>query len=90
MTDAELAQIEAQGALLWSRKKTAILLGMSPEEENILNDPTSDAYSAWYRGRLITESKVRAGTIQFAIQGSTPAITSVIKMINDSAMEDTE
>lgn len=85
LTDDQLAEIEVFGANFFNPNQIAIVLGVDPDElTDELTDNETLGYKSYQRGRLMTTLEIRKSIITLAKQGSGPAQTLAMRMIENS------
>lgn len=83
MTDQTLADAEKFAKLLFTDDQLAVLLQMPVQEFRVhMADRSGPLHEAVMRGRLITESEVRAAVINAAKRGSSPAQAMALQYLN--------
>jgi hypothetical protein len=75
--------------LFFSPTEVAAVLGVRKKEFlTALQDDTSAVYMAYFKGKYLSEAEIRRSIIQQAKQGSSPAQSIALKLIeeNDNKM----
>lgn len=81
LSDEQLKELEEFAGLLMSPEEIAIILEIEPAHlKKEIKSASGPVYTAFIRGKLKTEALLRKTTIQFAKQGSTPALTASLKL----------
>ena len=84
-----LSDLESHSALMFTRHEIAVIMEVDPVElSDLLLDKQSPAYKAFQRGRLKREAELRKGIFDLAQNGSSPAQTMAIKLIENAKAED--
>lgn len=82
LSDEKLMELKGFGAAFFSIKKTAVCMQLNYDELMIeLSNEKSTIYAAYYSGLFESESKVNRSIIDVAINGSSPAQTQALKLI---------
>jgi len=77
-TKEQLETIEDMGRLFYQPKDIAIVIEVDPKEfEIIIASETTEAFTAYKRGWLESDMKLRKSTFQAAINGSTPSLQTM-------------
>lgn len=96
MDPATLTEIETLSNLLFAPEEIAIAIGIKTEEDifqfkhKCLNDIGSEQYTAYQKGKIERVMVIRKSILTLAAQGSTPAQTQAIKMIEDLKIKETD
>ena len=81
LNEVQLQELEEFASLLMSPDDIATILQISAESlRKEIKSKEGPIYTAFVRGKLITEAALRKTTINFAKQGSTPALTAALKL----------
>ena len=84
-----LSDLESYSSLMFSRGEIAVILEVDPLElSELLDDSQSPASRAFQRGRLKREAELRKGIFDLAQNGSSPAQTMAIKLIENAKADD--
>jgi hypothetical protein len=74
---------------MFARGEIAVILEVDPSElSELLGDSTSPASRVFQRGRLKREAELRKGIFDLAQNGSSPAQTMAIKLIENAKADD--
>ena len=74
---------------MFSKEEIAVILEVDPAELVVLlQDQDNIAFRAFQRGRLKREAEVRKGIFDLAQNGSSPAQTFAMKIIENAKMDD--
>ncbi len=89
ITEVLLAEIEEYAGLMFSKQEIAAIVEV-PEEEfcDLLSDKNTPVWKAFQRGRLIKEGTVRKSIFDLASNGSSPAQSFAVKLIDNAKMDD--
>lgn len=84
LTKEHLAEIENLASFFFSPAEIAIVIDVDVVdlEEELLDD-TSDAYRAYQRGKLKSKLELRKSILTLAKQGSGPAQTLAMRVLDD-------
>lgn len=91
-TEAQLNEIETLAGLFFDVTDIVILMGLDPVSdielfsEIIQFHPSHALYKAYHKGRLTADVELRKATKQAALNGSTPAQTSMIMYYQKSRL----
>jgi hypothetical protein len=84
-----LSDLESYSALMFTRHEIAVIMELDPDAlSDLLTDKQSPAYKAFQRGRLKREAELRKGIFDLAQNGSSPAQTMAIKLIENAKADD--
>ena len=84
-----LSDLESYSSLMFSRGEIAVIMEVNPLElTELLGDSQSPASRAFQRGRLKREAELRKGIFDLAQNGSSPAQTMAIKLIENAKADD--
>jgi len=84
-----LSDLESYSALMFARNEIAVIMEVDPDAlSDLLTDKQSPAYKAFQRGRLKREAELRKGIFDLAQNGSSPAQTMAIKLIENAKADD--
>ncbi len=84
-----LSDLESYSSLMFSRNEIAVIMELDPVElSELLRDTQSLAFRAFQRGRLKREAELRKGIFDLAQNGSSPAQTMAIKLIENAKADD--
>ena len=74
---------------MFNRHEIAVIMEVDPVElSDLLLDKQSPACKAFQRGRLKREAELRKGIFDLAQNGSSPAQTMAIKLIENAKADD--
>lgn len=89
ITNILISEIEYYSGLMFSKKELAIILELSETEFiDMISDPDSLAAKAFSRGRLKKEAEIRKSIFDLAQNGSSPAQSFAVKLIENAKMDD--
>ena len=84
-----LSDLESYSALMFTRGEIAVIMEVDQNElSDLLMDKQSPAYKAFQRGRLKREAELRKGIFDLASNGSSPAQTLALKLIENAKTDD--
>jgi hypothetical protein len=84
-----LSDLESYSSLMFNRNEIAVIMEVDPAElSELLRETQSPAFRAFQRGRLKREAELRKGIFDLAQNGSSPAQTMAIKLIENAKAED--
>jgi hypothetical protein len=84
-----LSDLESYSALMFTRHEIAVIMEVDPVElSELLRETQCPAFRAFQRGRLKREAELRKGIFDLAQNGSSPAQTMAIKLIENAKADD--
>jgi len=84
-----ITEVETYASLMFSKDEIAVILEIDPAELAVLvQDQDTPAFRAFQRGRLKREAEVRKGIFDLAQNGSSPAQTFAMKLIENAKAND--
>ncbi len=84
-----LEQLQANAALMFSIKELSIILETDFDHLHYLvTNPQSPEYAAFHRGRLEAEAKIRQSIYDLANNGSSPAQSQFLDLIENAKLDD--
>jgi hypothetical protein len=84
-----LEQLQANAALMFSVKELSIIIEIDYKHLHYLvTNPKSPEYAAFHRGRLEAEAKIRKAIFELANNGSSPAQTQFLDLIESAKLDD--
>jgi hypothetical protein len=84
-----LSEIEHYAALMFSRSEIAIILELDPGDfDKLLHNKDGDPFKSFQKGRLKKEAMIRKSIFELAENGSSPAQSFAIKLIENAKMDD--
>ena len=87
--DSFITEVETYASLMFSKEEIAVILEVDPAELAVLvQDQDNPVFRAFRRGRLKREAEVRKGIFDLAQNGSSPAQTMAIKLIENAKADD--
>jgi len=88
-TENFLTDLESYAALMFNRSEIAVIMEVDTAElAELLSETQSPAFRAFQRGRLKREAELRKGIFDLAQNGSSPAQTMAIKLIENAKADD--
>lgn len=89
MTDQVLQEIETYASLMFTKKEMAIILEVDEKELcELIEDVGSLPWKHFNRGRYKREIEIRKSIFELAGNGSSPAQSFAVKIIENAKMED--
>ena len=87
--DSFITEVETYASLMFSKEEIAVILEVDPAELAVLlQDQDNPVCRAFQRGRLKREAEVRKGIFDLAQNGSSPAQTFAMKLIENAKAND--
>ena len=84
-----ITEVETYASLMFSKDEIAVILEVDPAELAVLlQDQDNPVFRALQRGRLKREAEVRKGIFDLAQNGSSPAQTFAMKLIDNAKAND--
>ena len=84
-----ITEVETYASLMFSKEEIAVILEIDPAELAVLlQDQDNPVLGAFQRGRLKREAEVRKGIFDLAQNGSSPAQTFAMKLIENAKAND--
>ena len=84
-----ITEVETYASLMFSKEEIAVILEVDPAELVVLmQDHDNGTFKAFQRGRLKREAEVRKGIFDLAQNGSSPAQTFAMKLIENAKAND--
>ena len=84
-----ITEVETYASLMFSKDEIAVILEVDPAELAVLlQDQDNPVFRAFQRGRLKREAEVRKGIFDLAQNGSSPAQTFAMKLIDNAKAND--
>lgn len=87
LTPEEIIKIEEFASQLFSPKEVAIIMGLEVDAFVLFMKMDNLASRAYFKGKLLSESKVRKSIIELASKGSSPAQALAMELIKDSNLK---
>lgn len=89
LNDNELVQLQANAALMFTIKEIATILQLDPAELKCqVNKENTPEFASFQRGRLEAEGKIRQSIFDLALNGSSPAQSQFLQLIENSKLDD--
>ena len=89
LNESFIAEVENYASLMFSIEEIASIIEVNPVSLNaIIEDTENLASKAFHRGRLKREAEVRKGIFDLAQNGSSPAQTFAMKLIENAKAGD--
>ena len=87
--DSFITEVEIYASLMFSKEEIAVILEVDPVELAVLlQDQDNPVFRAFRRGRLKREAEIRKGIFDLAQNGSSPAQTFAMKLIENAKAND--
>ena len=84
-----ITEVETYASLMFSKEEIAVILEVDPAQlVDLLEDQDNPVFRAFQRGRLKREAEVRKGIFDLAQNGSSPAQTFAMKLIDNAKAND--
>ena len=84
-----ITEVETYASLMFSKEEIAVILEVDPVQlVDLLEDQDNHVFRAFQRGRLKREAEVRKGIFDLAQNGSSPAQTFAMKLIDNAKAND--
>jgi hypothetical protein len=84
-----LKQLETNAALMFSVKELSIILEIDGQHlHDLVTNPVTPEYAAFHRGRLEAEAKIRQSIYELANNGSSPAQSQFLDLIESAKLDD--
>ena len=84
-----ITEVETYASLMFSKEEIAVILEVDPVQlVDLLEDMDNPVFRAFQRGRLKREAEVRKGIFDLAQNGSSPAQTFAMKLIDNAKAND--
>ncbi|NCA75632.1 MAG: hypothetical protein EOM90_04800 [Alphaproteobacteria bacterium] len=89
MNESMLSDLETYASLMFSKSEIAVIMEVDPGKlSDLIGDPQSSAGKAFQRGRLKREAELRKGIFDLAQNGSSPAQTLALKLVENAKADD--
>jgi hypothetical protein len=89
LNDEQLSEIESMASYFFSGEEIAIVLDVDVDDlTDALSDDETDAYRAYQKGRLKSKLELRKSILTLAKQGSGPAQSLALRMLDDAESGD--
>jgi hypothetical protein len=89
LSDEELASLEINSGLMFSIQEIAIILCLYPGDlKDMVSVMDSPEYNFFHKGRLSAEGKIRNSIFELAQNGSSPAQTQFLDLIETAKLDD--
>ena len=84
-----ITEVETYASLMFSKEEIAVILEVDPVQlVDLLEDQDNAVFRAFQRGRLKREAEIRKGIFDLAQNGSSPAQTFAMKLIENAKAND--
>jgi len=89
LNESFITEVETYASLMFTKEEIAVILEVDPAElVTLLEDQDNLIFKAFQRGRLKREAEVRKGIFDLAQNGSSPAQTFAMKLIENAKADD--
>jgi len=89
LNETLLSDLETYASLMFSKSEIAVIMEVDPHDlSELIDDPNSPAGKAFQRGRLKREAELRKGIFDLAQNGSSPAQTLALKLVENAKADD--
>ncbi len=89
LNEALLSDMETYASLMFTKGEIALIMEVDPRDlSELIDDPQSPAGKAFQRGRLKREAELRKGIFDLAQNGSSPAQTLALKLVENAKADD--
>ena len=84
-----IIEVENYASLMFTKEEIAVILEVDPVQlHTVLEEQDNPAFRAFQRGRLKREAEIRKGIFDLAQNGSSPAQTFAMKLIENAKAND--
>ena len=84
-----ITEVETYASLMFSKEEIAVILEVDTVQlVDLLEDQDNPVFRAFQRGRLKREAEVRKGIFDLAQNGSSPAQSFAMKLIDNAKAND--
>jgi hypothetical protein len=89
LSQEDLASLETHSGLMFSMGEIAIILCVKLADlKKLLAVINSPEYNSFHKGRLAAEGKIRTSIFELAQNGSSPAQTQFLELIEKAKLDD--
>ncbi len=89
LNESFITEVETYASLMFTKEEIAVILEMDPVQlHTVLEDQDNPVFRAFQRGRLKREAEIRKGIFDLAQNGSSPAQTFAMKLIENAKAND--
>jgi hypothetical protein len=89
LNESFITEVETYASLMFTKEEIAVILEVDPVELNLLlQEQDHPVFKAFQKGRLKREAEVRKGIFDLAQNGSSPAQTFAMKLIENAKAGD--
>jgi hypothetical protein len=89
LNESFITEMETYASLMFTKEEIAVILEVDPAELNLLlQEQENPVFKAFQKGRLKREAEVRKGIFDLAQNGSSPAQTFAMKLIENAKAGD--
>jgi len=87
--EAFITEVENYASLMFTKEEIAVILDVDPLQlHTVLEEQDNPVFRAFQRGRLKREAEIRKGIFDLAQNGSSPAQTFAMKLIENAKAND--
>ena len=89
LNESFITEVETYASLMFTKEEIAVILEVDPPSLiSLLQDQDNPVFKAFQKGRLKREAEVRKGIFDLAQNGSSPAQTFAMKLIENAKAND--
>jgi hypothetical protein len=89
LNESFITEVETYASLMFTKEEIAVILEVDPAELSLLlQEQDNPVFKAFQKGRLKREAEVRKGIFDLAQNGSSPAQTFAMKLIENAKAGD--
>lgn len=89
LSEDDLKQLEANARLMFSIAEIALIIMIPCDElKRRIDDAASPEHAFFHKGRLEAEAKIRQSIYDLAMNGSSPAQTQFLGIIENAKLDD--
>jgi len=89
LNESFITEVETYASLMFTKEEIAVILEVDPASLiSLLQDQDNSVFKAFQKGRLKREAEVRKGIFDLAQNGSSPAQTFAMKLIENAKAND--
>jgi hypothetical protein len=90
LSESQLTELELYSSYMFTVEEIAVIIQVNPAElAGKIKDKASTPYLAFARGRLKMEAELRKSIFDLAKNGSSPAQSYAMKLIEKAKLDDT-
>jgi len=89
LSEEDLKQLEANARLMFSIAEIALIIMLPVEQlKKRIDDAATPEHASFHKGRLEAEAKIRQSIYDLAMNGSSPAQTQFLSIIENAKLDD--